>query len=177
VSGRPSNARERRTIAWGAAIAAAALFLAFVVMPVARRWSAREDAIAAARDRVARLQGLLATGVAPLPSTPARVIRGRTSDLAGSALQSTLQQLARTSRVSVDRLDVQADTTDPAATGVRAALSATTDIYGVADLLSRVQGHTPVLVTEELTLTMNPVLRGNLIAVTLGIRAPWVPAS
>jgi Type II secretion system (T2SS), protein M subtype b len=175
MSRPPSNARERRTIAWGAAVAFTALVLAYGVLPVARRWSAREDAIATARDRVARLEGLLAAGTSPAaPTGNALLIRGRTADLAGSALQAELQDLARASRVSITQLEVQADTTDPAAAGVRASLSATTDVYGLADLLARVQGHHPVLSAVELTATMNPVLRGNLLQVSLGVHAPWL---
>ncbi|MBK8247723.1 MAG: hypothetical protein IPK85_10050 [Gemmatimonadetes bacterium] len=171
------NAREARTIGWGATVAMAALVFTFGVLPVARRWSAREDAITMARERVARLEGMLATA-AP-PHTPGAMsapllLRGRTSDLAGSALQATLQELARTSRVSITRLEVLPDSADPA-TGVRASLSATTDVYGLADLLSRLQGHAPVLAAVELSVSMNPVLRGNLLQLSLGVQAPWVP--
>ncbi len=168
--------RERRTIAWGVTVAVTALFIAFGVLPVMRRWSAREDAIAAARERVARLEGVLATTQAdPAPGAAGAplLLRGRTADLAGSALQAALQDLARTSRVSITRLEVQPDSVG-AASVVRASLSATTDVYGVADLLSRLQGHTPVLAAVELHLAMNPVLRGNLLQLTLGVHAPWV---
>ena len=177
MSRPPINAREKRTIAWGATVAVTALFIAFGVLPVARRWSAREDAIAAARERVARLEGVLATaqaGPAPGALGVPLLLRGRTPDLAGSALQAALQDLARTSRVSITRLEVVPDSTDAAA-GVRASLSATTDVYGLADLLSRLQGHTPLLAAEELSVSMNPVLRGNLLQLTLGVQAPWVP--
>lgn len=162
---------------WGAIVAAVALVVAYGVLPVARRWSAREDAIAVARDRVARLEGLVAAGPATaLPETAgsALLVRGRTPDLAGAALQSALQELARTSRVSVSRLEVQADSTEASSPGVRASLSATTDIYGLADVLARLNGHRPVLAATELAITMNPVLRGNLLQFTLGVRAPWL---
>lgn len=172
------SARERRTVTWGAIVAAVALVVAYGVLPVARRWSAREEAIAVARDRVARLEGLVAAGPAastiPEAAGSALLVRGRTPDLAGAALQSALQELARTSRVSVSRLEVQADSAEASSPGVRASLSATTDIYGLADVLARLNGHRPVLAATELTITMNPVLRGNLLQFTLGVRAPWL---
>ena len=159
-------------------MAAIALVVAYGVLPVARRWSAREDAIVVARDRLARLEGLLAAGpgavTIPAATGSPLLVSGRTTDLAGAALQSALQELARTSRVSVSRLEVQTDSSDAASPAVRASLSATTDIYGLADVLARLNGHRPVLAATELAITMNPVLRGNLLQFTLGVRAPWL---
>ncbi|MBL8959866.1 MAG: hypothetical protein JNJ98_08445 [Gemmatimonadetes bacterium] len=177
MSRPPISARERRTIAWGATVAVTALLIAFWVLPVVRRWRAREDAIATARERLARLEGVLAASPAGPPGAgpPPLLLRGRTPDLAGSALQAALQDLARTSRVSITRLEVLPDSAGQAP-AVRASLSATTDVYGLADLLSRLQGHTPVLAAETFTVSMNPVLRGHLLQLTLGVQAPWVPS-
>lgn len=170
-----TSAREQSTIRWGATVVVVALALAYGVLPLVRRWREREDAIASARDQVARLQGLLLAGpVVGNPGTPALVIRGRTSDLAGSTLQTLVQELARSSRVSVNRLEVRPDSGD--AGTLRATLSATTDIYGLADLLARLQGHVPVLGAEELSVVPNPVLRGSLLQLTVAVRAPWVEA-
>jgi hypothetical protein len=58
--------------------------------------------------------------------------------------------------------------------GVTAAVSGTTDIYGLADFLTRLQASPIVLVTEDLTVTQNPVLRGQLLQITVGVRAPFV---
>ena len=172
------SARERRTVTWGAIVAAIALVVAYGVLPVARRWSAREDAIVVARDRLARLEGLLAAGpgavTIPAATGSPLLVRGRTPDLAGAALQSALQELARTSRVSVSRLEVQTDSSDAASPAVRASLSATTDIYGLAGVLPRLNAPRPALAAPGLAITMNPVLRGNLLQFTLGVRAPWL---
>ncbi len=160
---------------WGATVAVVALAIAYVVLPVVRRWREREEAIASARDQVARLQGVLSAGPASAgDAPPSLVIRGRTSDLAGSTLQTLVQELARASRVSVNRLEVRPDSGEAGA--LRATLSATTDIYGLADLLARLQGHVPVLSAEEVSVVPNPVLRGSLLQLTVAVRAPWVEA-
>lgn len=165
---------------WGTGIALVSLAAAYIVAPVARRWSAREDAIAAAHDAVARLQGLVAAtptlraaSVAPGDPGP-RVLRGRTTALVGSALQALLQDLARASRTSVTRLEVASDSGSASERGVVAALTATTDIYGVADFLSRVHGSDIVLAIDDLQVTTNPVLRGDLLQMTVSVRAPFL---
>lgn len=174
------DARERRTVAIGATVAVVALFAAFVALPAARHWRDREVAIEAARDRVARLAGfaasqdklVAATRVEPAGSH-ARALRARTAALAASELQALLQEQARVSRVSVERLEVSS-ANDSATSQVSAALSATTDIYGVADLLTRLHASPVLLSVEELQVTSNPVLRGNLLQLALTVRAPFV---
>ena len=52
--------RERRTVIAGALISVASLTLVFGVLPLERRWSLREDRIAAGADRLARLRYLVA---------------------------------------------------------------------------------------------------------------------
>lgn len=177
------DARERRTVVIGATVAAVALFLAFAVVPTVRRWSDREAAIGAARDRVARLAGLardqdklVAASLVPAAGDRHRGLRGRTAALAASELQALLQELARVSRVSVERLEVSDVPDTPATSGPRvsASLAATTDIYGVADLLARLQSSPVLLAVEELQVSANPVLRGNLLQVAVTVRAPLI---
>lgn len=183
--GRRIEPRERRTITIAASILVAALAFAYLVLPVARRWSDRESAISAARDRVARLQGLIeqrdqlvrvADERAGDASAPVRVIRGRTTSLAASTLQEALQEYARLSRVSITRLDVASlpDSVANAERGLPATVSAVTDIYGLADLLTRVQRGALLLNIEELSVAPNPVLRGNLLQLVLTVRAPFI---
>lgn len=185
MSVRHPDARERRTIAIGAAIVAVAVLGVFVGHPLARRWGERESAIAAARERVARLEGLAAQEAQLVAAVRAgnagdlgsvRLLRGRTPALVASTLQSLLQDLARTSRVSITRLDVGSpvDSTASPERGVLATISATTDIYGVADFLSRLHAGPALLRVESLSITANPVLRGNLQQVALDVRAPYV---
>jgi hypothetical protein len=179
MSVRHPDARERRTVGVGATVAAVALFVAFAVVPAARRWSDREEAIGAARDRVARLarlareqDKLVAASQVALADDRLRALRARTGALAGSELQALLQEQARMSRVSVERLEVS-DAADTASR-VAASLSATTDVYGVADLLMRLHASPVLLSVEDLQVSSNPVLRGNLLQVAITVRAPFV---
>lgn len=170
---------------WGAIIAVIALVVAYVALPFAHRWSAREDAISAAGERVARLRGLLAAApqlgrwASQLQhGDPGRahVLTGRTVSLIGSELQRVLQDHARASRLSVSRLEVSSDSAATPERGVTASVTATTDIYGLADFLTRLHGSSSLLVTEALTVTPNPVMRGDLLQVAVGVRAPFVLA-
>ncbi len=115
-------ARERRVIAWGAAIAVAALLLSWVAVPYARRWQAREDRIAAERVRLAATRALLADTAAmaaraaaveaALASAPQRVVRARSLALAAAEVQSLLREIADASGLLTTRLDVsRADST------------------------------------------------------------------
>lgn len=176
--------RERRTIAIGIAISAVALFVAFAVMPYARRWTQREELIATGADRIARLRTLIADE----PRLRAAVLRqeagagtgrlvsGRTPALAASALQAAIQGYAARSRVSVTRLDL-AGTPDSSASplpSIPASLSAIGDIHGISEFLSLLQYGMPVMEIRELTLVSNSSLRGGLIQLSLTLSAPAV---
>jgi hypothetical protein len=55
-----------------------------------------------------------------------------------------------------------------------ATLAAQGDIYGIADFLRRLQ-HGPWLVEiTDFSIAPNPVLRGNILQVSIGMRAPVV---
>lgn len=177
-------------MAIGAAVSVAALLFAFVAMPVARRWSEREDAIRLSRERVARLRGLTERQSAVIAAArardeamnalPQRILRGRTAGLAASELQRVLQDYAIASRVSISRLDVAGETKgDSTASGnlvLPAALAAVTDIYGLADLLERMKRGSTLLDVSELNVTSNAVLRGELLQVSMTVRAPYMVA-
>lgn len=180
MSARRLTASERRTVVAGAAVLAVAWAASAWIAPAVRRWSDREAAIAATRERVARLQQLIGQEpelVAAAATRDAegegtlRVLRGRTPALASSNLQGLLQEYARMSRVSVSRLaTTEADSTRY----VEASVSAVTDVYGLADLLARLQGGSLLLEIAGLSVAPNPVLRGNLLQVALTVRAPFV---
>ncbi len=182
MSGRRLNPSERRTITWGAVALLVGVLWATVAAPASRRWSDRETAIETARDRVARLRGLndnatALVNAANQPMGPGlRVLTGRTAALVASDLQSLLQDIARSARVSVNRMDVQTlgDSLSSADRGVDAVVSATTDIYGLADFLSRLQSNEVVLSVDALQVEPNPVLRGSLLQVSLTVRAPYL---
>lgn len=178
--------RERRTIAIGAVVSTLALLVAYGVLPIVRGWQERESLIAAEATRLAQLRGLVASegqlaevvaaGSALLDSGPRRLLAGRTSALAAAALQSTLQSYADRGLVTVSRLDVAGapDSTDRAIPVIPATLSALGDIHGVTELLFMIRSEPLHLEIEELILRPNPALRGELLQVTLTLRAPYL---
>jgi hypothetical protein len=77
----------------------------------------------------------------------------------------------------VSRLEVlptPPDSAREAATALSASLTATTDIYGLADLLARLHRSQALMAVEELSVAPNPVLRGNLLQIAMTLRAPWL---
>jgi type II secretory pathway component PulM len=184
ATGRVLEPRERRTITAAATVVAVAAFTVLVAMPVSARWTAREQVIGALRDRASRLAGLLGHEVPlraradslerALEAGGPRLVQARTPALAASAVQSLLQDAARASQVAVSRLDVAGEPVTAGASGIAvpAVLSATGDIYGVADYLRRLQHGPQFLEIRELTISPNPTLRGNLLQFTLTVRVP-----
>jgi hypothetical protein len=184
-SRRPISAGERRTVALGLVVSVVALVAAYGAVPFVRRWLAREDVIAAQADRLARLRGLVASEDAlraalterraALEAGPQRLLAGRTPTLAAATLQSTLQRYADESQVMVSRLDVAGA---PVAGGtlprLPATLSAVGDVYGVVDLLDRVQHGPLALEITELTVRPNPALRGDLVQVTVALQGAYL---
>ena len=121
-SARPMNAvkaRERRVLAVGATVVVVGLLLAYVMLPFARHWSAREQALGAVRAQSDTLAGLIASAsqletVASaqersLASSNRRVLHARSATLAASSLQSLLQDASDASHLVVTRLDVAPD--------------------------------------------------------------------
>jgi type II secretory pathway component PulM len=183
------SARERRTLAWGAAAAACVVVL-WLAIPAARAWSDREALIAARRNELARLQGLSAaestlreavnartTRAAEFPQRP---VSAGTAALAAGVLQGVLQRYADDSQLSVSELNVsgEPDSTAVPLAALPATLIALGDVYGVADLVSRVQNGNTLLEVRELSVQINPARRadgnGELLQVTLTVRAPFV---
>ncbi|MEP7380764.1 MAG: GspMb/PilO family protein [Gemmatimonadota bacterium] len=180
------DARERRTIALGGAVLGMALLLATVVVPALGRWRDREAMIDALRrergqlislgSHAEALQAVARARSAAVESLPVRLIHGRTAALAASSLQSVLQAYASASRVSVTRLDVAsaADATTDGPPSIPATLSAVSDVYGLADFLSRVEHGSRLLEVTELSVSANSALRGELLQISLVVRAPFV---
>src|SRR3989442_1813981 len=109
------NPRERRVVAAGAAVSAAALFLVLIVLPFAHRWVTREAAIAASREQWTRLQSLV-SGESRLrraldtvrlaqQSVRWRLLAGTTTAVAASHLQVLLQRYPDETQVHVGILD------------------------------------------------------------------------
>jgi hypothetical protein len=179
------NPRERRTIAAGLTIGAFALVIAFGVLPFARRWYAREKAIAAEREHVARLRGLVGREAdlrrvldgsrGTLEAGVQRLLSGRTPALVASSLQSLLQSYADQSQVTVTRLDVTGEAVkNNGMENMPATVSAIGDVYGVTQLLYLIQHGSRLLEISELTVRPNPALRGELLQLTVTLRGPFV---
>jgi hypothetical protein len=177
--------RERRVVAVGSAIVLVALLTRFAFVPFANRWNAREDMIASSADRIERLRALIGDDSslrAALRSSetsggPRRLVSGRTTALAGSALQAVIQADADRSRVTVNRLDL-AGTPDSSGISSLASLpvtiSAVGDVYGLAEFLSLLQHGTPVVQVRQLTVVSNSSLRGGLLQMSIQLSAPAV---
>jgi hypothetical protein len=176
--------RERRTIGIAAAVCAVALLVAYVVMPLARRWSARETMIDARIARLVRLERALANEPALRVAVTAReaqrdasaqtLLTGRTPALAAAALQSLIRDYAARSDVTISQLDAagQPDTV-AGLPAVPASISAIGDVYGITSLLGLLQYGTTMLDIHELRVAPNPALRGQLLQLAVTVRAPF----
>jgi type II secretory pathway component PulM len=183
------SARDRRTLRWGT-VAVACVFLLALAIPMLRRWSDRESLIAARRGELARLKGMTAAEsmlrtavdarMARASEYPQRPLSAATAALASGVLQGVLQRYADESQLSVSELNVsgEPDSTAVPLAALPATLIALGDVYGVADLLTRIQTGSTLLEIRELTVQVNPSRRaeggGELLQVTLTVRAPFV---
>ncbi len=183
------SARDRRTLTLGA-VAVFCVLATYAVIPVARRWAERESLIDARRTELARMRGLaqatpvLRNAVALREARAAeflqRPVSAGTAALAAGVLQGVLQRYADESQLSVSELNVsgEPDTTAVPLAVIPATLIALGDVYGVADLLSRVQQGGTLLDVREMTVQVNPARRadggGELLQLTLVVRAPFV---
>lgn len=180
--------RERRTIAIASTVLAVAVVFTYGVLPFVRHWSAREALIATRAEQVARLRWLathqtelqqVAASRAAQASSVARprLLSGRSPALAASLLQTIVQGYADEAGITVSQLNVSgaADSSAAGVTSVPATLSAVGDIYGVADFVSRVQHGTTLIEIREIGVSPNPALRGELLQLSLSLRAPYGP--
>src|SRR3989454_744799 len=156
--------RERRVIAGGAIVSAAALVIVLGVVPFAHRWAAREAVYAASREQWMRL-ATLATSRDRLrraldehqrafAADEARLVSGATPALAASMLQGLLQRYADESAVQLDRVDVagQPRPDKPGLLAIPVQLQGQGDIYGLVDFLYRLERGEKLLVVDDLTL-------------------------
>ncbi len=183
------SARDRRTLTLGA-VAVACVLVLYSLIPFVRQWAEREQLISARRGELSRLRGVrnaepvLRTAVNARLSRaeeyPQRPVSAATAPLAAGVLQGVLQRYADDSQLSVSELNVagEPDSTAVPLAALPATLIALGDVYGVADLLSRVQHGSTLLEVRELTVQVNPARRadggGELLQLTLVVRAPFV---
>ena len=184
VFGRSVEPRERRTIAVGTAVVVVTAVFVLGVLPLLRRWREREALIDVTRAHIARVESLIGREAqfqeatrsidASLDAGATRLIRARTVPLAAASVQALVRDYARASVVTVTRLDAAGEPISTGGTNMAlpATISAQGDIYGVADFLRRLQ-HGPWLVeVTDFAIAPNPVLRGNILQVSVGLRAP-----
>lgn len=184
VFGRRLEPRERRTIALGATIVAVAAIVVLVLLPLGRRWNEREALIAVTRQHLARVSSIVgheaelaeATRIleSRLEASGIRLVRARTLPLAASAIQSLVRDYAQASVVTVTRLDAAGSPIEGGGSGVAipTTIAAQGDIYGIADFVRRLQHGPWMLELTDFTIAPNPVLRGNILQVSIGLRAP-----
>lgn len=175
----------RKTPAVGAVIALAVAVVVGIgiLRPFVQRWNAREAKLAEAQTKLADLTGVVANRVladsvgnqreALLAQFPQRVLRAKSRALAASALQSLMIELAESSNVTVNRLDVAALETSG---DLPFELSANGDILGLTDLLQRIRTARYIVSVREMTVQNTSALRGapDVLQVTLSLDAPVI---
>lgn len=187
---RRLSRRERRVVAAGALVSTLALLAVWVVLPFVSRWHDREAAIEVKQSQLAQLRALVEAESATRQSLAARLrartalrerlLTGATPALAASDLQALLQGYADGSRVTLTRVDLVAQ---PGAAGdeglpaIPVRLSALSDIYGLAGLLSRLQYGEKLLVIDELTVNVGAVAgdRPDLLTFSVRLHGAYSP--
>jgi hypothetical protein len=183
VFGRNLEPRERRTIAIGATVVAVAAVVMLGLVPLGRRWSEREALIEVTRNHLARVgsitghEGELAEATRAvegrLDAGGTRLVRARSLPLAAAAVQSMVREYASASDVTVTRLDAAGEPiASSSSVAIPATIAAQGDIYGIADFLRRLQHGRWLLEITDFSIAPNPVLRGNVLQVSIGMRAP-----
>lgn len=182
---RQIEPRERRTLLIAAVVSVTALVTAYGVLPFARRWTAREERLAAKREQLARLNWLVRnerrlTSLAgarerALDAAPRRLIVGESASLASAELQRVVLELAETSQLQVQQVDVAAETAEAQADNAKvgARLSAVGDVVGLAEFLDRIARGSTFTQVHELDVQPNPA-RGDLLSIAVSVRAPFV---
>jgi hypothetical protein len=177
-------------IAGGALVSVLALALVYGILPFGRHWSAREAAITAKAEQLARLQALIDNEAelgeaveeleAARESSARRLLVGSTPALAASSLQTLLRSYAEQSRITLDRVDIAREF-EPDTLGiipVQASLVVRGDLYGLVDFLFYLQNGEKLLVIDGLSVSA-PLRRGQpgpeIISWTLSLRALYVP--
>jgi len=173
--------RERIVVAASGAILAATLVILYAVIPFVDHWSARETAIDAKSEQLARLEGMVAregdfsNTVAALKAerrrASNRLLHGRTTALAASRLQSILTRYAEQSRLLLGSIDLAGETeTDGSLTSIPVRLSASGDIYGLVDFLAYIRDGDKLIVIDEMGVRTNPTRAGGQQLLTLTLR-------
>lgn len=167
-------------------VAILALLTVWLVLPFAARWEEREATISAKALQLGQLRGLvsndgarqkdLAAREVERDSNQARLLTGATPALAASDLQALLQGYADASRVTLDRVDVVAETGDTGKVvpAIPVRLSGQGDIYGLTELVSRLQHGGKLLIIDELGVTGgNPGYAPDLLTFSMRLHGAY----
>jgi len=185
VFGRQIEPRERRTLLIAAVVSVGALVTAYGVLPYARRWAAREERVVAKREQLARLTWLVRNEARltrsaeererALDAAPRRLVVAESPSLASAELQRVVLEIAETSQLQVQQVDVAAATADAQADGAKvgARLSAVGDVVGLAEFLERLLRGSMYAEVHEIDVQPNPA-RGDLLSIAVSLRAPFV---
>lgn len=175
----PTRPRSYDGVVWLVVLA----IIVVALVPKVREWRAREARIAAAQAQLqelsnvvqnqAALDSLIQRSESELALRPQRVLRSRSRALAASALQSLVQEMAEASNVTVTRLDV-ANTVNSGDLPI--TLSATGDIFGLAELLRQIRAARYAVVVDKLQAQNNSALRGapDVLQIALSLHAPVI---
>lgn len=148
----------------GSVVSVLALLATQVALPLADRWSAREATLAARQDEASRLRGIvdgepmlraaLSAQRASAQGTNVLLLAGSTPALAASGLQVLLRRYAEESQVQLDRVDVagQPKADQPGLLAIPVVMQGQGDIYGLVDLLFRLQHGERLVVTDEVAV-------------------------
>jgi hypothetical protein len=177
-------------VAAGAAVSVAALCVTQLILPWSGRWTAREAAYTASRERWSRLQSLVAgeSGLRRAVDEEKRADQlsgallstGATPALAASRLQVLLRGYAEQSAVQLDHVDVAGQSTPdkPGLLAIPVTLQGKGDIYGLVAFLFRVQHGERLLVVDEIAVNTGLVQRTGEQLLVWSLRAHGLyPAS
>jgi hypothetical protein len=164
-------------------VAAALLATTLVALPALDRWTIREDALAANRERHARLASLVSSEPAIRRALAERrsayagsvqlLLAGATPALAGSNLQALLQQYAEESFVQLNRVDVAGapKAERPGLLSVPVVLQGQGDVYGLVDFLQRIHHGQRLLAIDEISISAGAAYLDEDALLTWSLRA------
>lgn len=164
---RRLSRRERVVVTGGVAVSLVSLLVAFVLVPQAQRWSARETEIRLKAEQLARLESVVVQeesvreAVASLEGerrrADGRLLQGGTVAVASSGLQLLLNRYAAESGMDLQRVDAVGQTTS---TGplqpVPARITVQGDIRGLVDLLLLLHRGEILLAVDEMRVSASP---------------------
>lgn len=179
---RRLNARERVVVAGGAILSAGIIIGMLGLVPLNRRWADTRDGIAARADRLSRLQDLIAREKELRAQLVDRrreqqqragsLLRASTPALGVAQLQTLLQLYAEESGVTLTRVQVfnEAKSTASGVPMIPLELTAEGDIYGMTELLHRIQYGGKLLLVNELRINTGPVRSDGAEPLTWSVR-------